>query len=354
MSKVAFVRVRKVSKEGVHEAVKKALSLTSWKKYIKGKKIFLKINGISDQVVPGQCTSPWVVEAMVQEIRANFPKTEVFMGDADLAASKQFDEAGKRWGFKDIAERYGVIFVNLSNEPVVDVDCGGKVFKKLKLPKVLVDVDTIINLPVPKSHCLTTITGCLKNHWGMVPRFRHQYHPVANQAIPDINYYFRKTRFNLMDLTVSMDGNAPRTGVSKVCGIIMASPDRVAADYTLARFMGFDADKIEHIKNAEDMGIGTSRGIKIVGDKFESNPFMPPEPNKQPIFFWETRLRKVPLIKPLLFDTPIFNVLAAIATKYNTFWWYNRFGKKYMKQIAQTPWGAEFTPLWNDMDKGRR
>jgi len=354
MSKVAFIRVRKVSRTGVREAVKKALSLSDWKKYIQGKKIFLKINGISDQTVPGQCTSPWVVEAVVQEVKKNFPKMKIFMGDADLAACKQFDKASRIWGFKDIAERYGVKLVNLSCEPLVDVDCGGKIFKKLELPKILVDVDTILNVPIPKSHCLTTITGCLKNHWGMVPRFRHQYHPVANQAIPDINHYFRKTRFNLMDLTVSMEGNAPRTGISKVCGVIMASPDRVAADYTIAKFMGFDADGIEHIKNAENMRIGTTKGIKIVGDKFEPNPFVPSRPNTQPIFFWETRLRRVPLIKPLFFDTPLFNVFALIATKYNTLWWYHLYGRKYMKQIAQTPWGAEFIPLWDDMRSGKR
>jgi len=246
----------------------------------------------------------------------------------------------------DIANKHDVKFVNLSNEPLIKVDCGGKVFKQLDLPKILLDVDTIINIPVPKTHCLTTITGCLKNHWGMVTRFRHQFHPVANQAIPDINHYFAKTRFNLMDLTISMEENAPRTGISKICGVIMASPDRVAADCTIARFMGFEPDKIEHIINAENMGLGSTKNIEIVGDEFEVNPFKPPEADRQPIFFWEMRLRKIPIVKPLLFDTPIFNLLAAIATKYNTFLWYNKFGKKYIDQISQTPWASEFEPLW--------
>jgi len=348
MSKVAFIKVKEVSKQGVHDSVKRALELTDWKKYVKGNKIFLKINCISDQVVPGQCTSPWVVEAAAKELRENFPDLEMYMGDANLAASRQLDKASIIWGHRDIAKKYGINFVNLSEEPLVKVNCGGKVFKELELPKILVDVDTIINLPIPKTHCLTTITGCLKNHWGMVPRFRHQFHPVANQAIPDINFYFKKTRYNLMDLTVSMEGNAPKTGISKVCGVVMASPDRVAADYSIARFMGFDADNIEHIKIAEGMGIGSTKNIELVGDTFEANPFKPPEPDKQPIFYWETRLRQVPVVKPILFDTPVFNILAAIATKYNTIWWYNKFGKKYMQEISQTQWGNEFDPLWKN------
>ncbi|MCJ7443142.1 MAG: DUF362 domain-containing protein [Methanotrichaceae archaeon] len=346
MSKVAFVKVKDVNKEGVHDAVKKALELAEWKKFIEGKKFFIKINGISDQVVPGQCTSPWVIESVVYELKKSFPDCELFMGDADLAAAKQLDKASKAWGYLDIADKYDVKFVNLSNEPLIRVDCGGKVFKQLDLPKILLDVDTIINIPVPKTHCLTTITGCMKNHWGMVPRFRHQFHPVADQAIPDINHYFSKTRFNLMDLTISMEENAPRTGISKICGIIMASPDRVAADYTIARFMGFEPNKIEHIINAEILGLGSTKDIEIVGDEFEVDPFKPPEPDKQPIFFWEMRLRKIPIVKPMLFDTPVFNLLAAIATKYNTFLWYNKFGKKYIEQISQTPWASEFEPLW--------
>ena len=67
--------------------------------------------------------------------------------------------------------------------------------------------------------------------------------------------------------------------------------------------MGFDADKIKHIENAEKMGIGSRKNIKIAGSKFFVNKVKPPEPNKQPIFFWEMNLRKIPVVKPILFDT---------------------------------------------------
>jgi uncharacterized protein (DUF362 family) len=345
MSKVVFLKIKKPTKEQVRKTVHKAMKMGNWKKYIKGKKIFVKINGISDQLVPGQCTSPWVIDAVLEKLKDTYPKSYIFIGDANLAAAEQLNKAAKLWGFYDLARKYDASFVNLSEQPLIKTKFGGKVLKRTEVPKILLDVDRILNIPVAKTHCLTTITCCLKNHWGLLPRFRHQYHLVADQAIPDVNNFFKKTTFNVVDATVGMEGNAPRTGISKIFNLILAGHDRVALDYTVARHMGFDADKIKHIELAEKMGIGSRKNIKISGSKFFVNKVKKPEPNKQPIFFWEMHLRKIPVVKPILFDTPIFPCLCNIATFYNSRVWYNRFGKKYIRKILRTPYRDEFMPL---------
>ena len=345
MSKVAFVRVRHGEK-GVQKAVKRAMKLANWRRFVKGRKIFVKINGISDQLVPGQCTSPWVIEGVLEELTKKLPKAKIYMGDANLAAAEQLNRAAKIWGFYEIADRYGVEFVNLSEQPLKKVDFKGKVLREMEVPKILLDVDCIVNLPVAKTHCLTLITCCLKNHWGLLPRFRHQYHLVANQAIPDVNNFFRKTTFNVVDATIFMEGDAPRTGIPKVCDSIFAGHDRVAIDTAVATFMGFNPQEIEHIKNAEKMGIGEMK-FKIIGDKFQTFEFKRPNPSKQPIFLLEMNLRKVPLINKLIFQTKIFDFFAWGATQYNTKVWYNLYGKRYAKQIIYGTWyGKEFKELW--------
>ncbi len=73
MSDVIFLNVQDISEAGVFATVKKAMELGRWDEFIKGPKIFLKINGISDQVVPGQCTSPWVLEAVIRIVKEQFP-----------------------------------------------------------------------------------------------------------------------------------------------------------------------------------------------------------------------------------------------------------------------------------------
>jgi len=348
MSDVVFLKIKKHEVGEVQRIVHKAMDVGEYKKYIHGPKIFVKINGISDQLVPGQCSSPWVVDGVLSKLRQDFPDAEIYMGDANLAAAEQLNRASQIWGHRDLAKKYNVTFVNLSEQPTVEVDVGGKIFKKLPLPKILVDVDTILNVPVAKTHCLTDITCTLKNHWGMVPRFRHQYHLVADQCIADINFYFKKTAFNVVDGTIMMEGNAPRTGIPRVEDVIIAGADRVAIDYTVAKYMGFDADKVGHIARAEEMGVGSRKNIRLIGDvnDFKIQNFKKPEPDKQPIFFWEMHLRKVPVVKQIIFDTPIFRIFSEIATLYNTKVWYNIHGKKYTKQILETSWyRAEFEDL---------
>jgi uncharacterized protein (DUF362 family) len=343
MSDVVFLKVKNVSKQSVQDTVQKAMEMGKWDSYVKGK-IFIKINSLSDQLVPGQNTSPWVVEKVFSMVRERYPDNEIYAGDADLAADKQLNKAAKLWGNKELAEKYNIKFVNLSEQPFEKVNFNGLAIKEVEVPKILTEVDTILNVPIAKSHCLTMITCCLKNHWGLLPRFRHQFHVVADQAIPDVNFYFKKTVFNLVDGTICMEGNAPRTGIPKICNVIFAGPDRVAIDYTVAKFMGFDADAIKHIENAEKMGIGSRKDVNIVGDAFEVNKFVPPSPGDQPIFKYEMYFRKTPL-KPLIFDTPVFGCMCKIATFYNTKWWYGKYGKKYIKEILKSDYKDEFQPI---------
>jgi hypothetical protein len=98
-------------------------------------------------------------------------------------------------------------------------------------------------------------------------------------------------------------------------------------------------DTPEHVKVAAERGLG-SLIYNVLGDTLKPNPFELPEPDKQPIFFWEMGLRKT-FLKPLLFDTPLFRALAWIATKYNTFYYYQRFGKKYANEVMNSSWYGE-------------
>ncbi len=351
MSKIAFVKVKQ-EKDGVQKAVKRAMELTSWKKYVTGNKIFLKINGISDQLVPGQCTSPWVVETVLKEVKMEFPKAEIKMGDADLAAAKQLNRAAKLWGILDIAEKYNAEFVNISDEETIMQNINGKILKRMLVSKSVLEADTIINLPILKSHCLTKLTCCLKNHWGLIPRgVRHNYHPLVNQVIGDINNYFKKTTYNLVDGTITMEGDAPRTGIPKITNVIFAGNDRVAIDTMAAKFMCLDPRKIDHIKFSEKMGVGSMK-YEVIGDKFFTDKFVKARPNKQPIFLLEMNFRKVPILKEIIFKTKFFDVFAWGTRQYNSVIWYNSKGKKMAENVIYNTWyGQEFEKLWNRTGK---
>ncbi len=169
-SVVSHLDVRAKTKAEFLEEVRKV-------HHVRGEKIFIKPNLLSDQLVPGQCTSPWVLEGLIRTIKEQMPNAKIFVGDADVATSRQVERAAKDWGIKDICKKFGIQFINLSKQSTKKVNIRGEIFKTIDLPKILLDVDCIVTVPVIKSHNVTSMTCSLKNQWGCLPRIRHQYHP---------------------------------------------------------------------------------------------------------------------------------------------------------------------------------
>ncbi len=328
MRKVAFVKID--YEKGIEDAVKKAMQLAKWEKYVKGRKIFLKINAMGNQLVPGLNTSPFVLESVIKTIREKRKNVKIIIGDTDLATVKQFYLSVKLWGYDKIAEKYRCEIVNLSEEKTVKKKINGEIFTNVEIPKILTKVDSIVTLPVIKTHGLTKITCCLKNSWGFLPRYRHQYHMVADKAIGEMNKAI-KVDFAVVDGSICMQGKGPRTGKPKICNVILAGNDLVALDFVVAKFMGFKPEEIKHIFHAEKLGIGTTKNVKILGDKFFCANF---EKTKENIVFRVEKIsRKLPIVRELFFRTKLFDLISFIVTQYNMKWWYLTTGKKALEEI---------------------
>ena len=338
-STVHFIRVKPIHR-GVQAAVETALRPMWEGQVLEGPRVFVKVNLISSEHVPGQCTSPMVLDEVLKELTEQ--GYDVTLGDADLAAARQCNKAARIWGHQRLAKKYGARFQNLSEDELIRVALKGRVFKTLDIPKSVFESDSIVNLPVVKTHCLTGLTCALKHFWGVVPRVRHQYHLVVDDAIADMTSFLRpKIAYTVADGTIAMEGNAPRTGVPKVCDAIFASADPVALDTVVAKYMGMPVP--EHVRAAAERGVGTL-DYELHGDEFKPNPFVLPDPDRQPIFKWEMAFRRS-ILKPIMFDTSMFAIFAWIATKYNSFWYYRREGVRYTKRIAQTWYAKELAPF---------
>lgn len=328
-SDVAYVSFEPETKELFFKSVWKAMGLASWKRHVKGNTAFLKINALSPKVVPGQNTSPWFVEAVADKLHdAGF---NILIGDANVATAEQVEISARNWGYNVLCRKYGTNFVNLSKQRTLPVDVGGKIFSVLRIPKILLDVDSLITLPVVKTHNVSGMTCALKNQWGCIPRFRQKYHLILSHAIPEINKAV-PVKFCVADATISLEDNGPVTGMPKVTNSVFASHDRVALDSAVSKFMGYDSSSFGYIANAEALGLGT-RNFRLVGDKMQLHKFRPALACNHPIVSWELRLRKTPGLNKLLFETPIFKIPAWCAYKYNSVWWYNKFGRKYAKAV---------------------
>ncbi len=340
MSKVVFLKT-KPNKKSVFETVKRAMNLADWEKHVKGKNIVLKINAVSAQLIPGQNTSPWVFEAVLQEMLEKKPNFNISVVDANTNISR-VNIAKRVWGYEEICNEYGAKFKDLSDERFIEVEINGKAVKKLPLPEIILKSDCMITLPIIKSHGITGMTCAIKNQYGCIPIFRHQFHPVIHDILIDINKFLNPV-FAVVDGTICQEGfGSPRNGKPKICNAIIASNDLVATDTIVCKFMGYDPDKMGFIRNGNERGLGTSKNIELIGDELIPQDFDPPD--KDLVLKIEGIFRKS-FLRPIFFETKLFDFLIMLTDLYSSYYRYNFFGRRDRRKILEKGYREEFMPL---------
>ena len=342
---VIFRELRNPSFEEIEKIVEDILKKTGVCSNDIGNYCLLKINAMSREVLPGRNTSPWVLEATLKNLKDNFPSIEFVIGDSDVAGYRQFKQACINWGYTEIAKKYGVEIVNLSEDVYIEKPTDSPHLPIIALPRTVMDVDSIINIPVIKTHVLSGITCCLKNHWGLLPKCRYKYHTRVSETIAEINNQIRKTVLNIADGTVCIEGSGPKTGNPILGSAIFGGVDRVAVDSAVLAFMGFSLKLAPHLILSEKKGIGSLR-YEIVGDELRQKDFKPPVIGKDIVSYVERKLRRIPVMGKLLYSQHIAHILGWIGTKYNEIVWFNLYGKRYRSIILNTPYESEFEYLF--------
>lgn len=329
---VAFVHVEK--KLGVQKAVERAMDLAHVENVKLGNSVFVKVNLSSDRKVPSQNTSPWVLEGVLKKL-ADLGYSDIRVGDSDTTSSN-VEKASSLWGFKKICENHKAKFVDLTRDKTIKTNIGGEILKEISLPETLMTVDSMMSVPVIKTHQITRITCSLKNQWGCLPTFRHQYHLVVDKAIVEINKFLRP-KFAVADGTVCMEGSGPRTGKPRICDAILASQDLVALDAAASRFIGLNPEEVPHIKLAESEHLG-SMNFRVVGSDFFSVKLEPPKENIVGAIEFSARKS---MASKLIFNTSLLHIFTWGARVYNRYWWYLFRGRRYSREVLQNSWYKE-------------
>ncbi len=248
----------------VPEAVQACLEAVQWKRFLTpGADVCLKPNLGWDLFLPGAVTSPWVVEGVIQTLRDYVGKLYLVEADQVLV---NCERALRQTRIEDLVRRYDLEWVNLSRGEFVEVEVpGAQVLPRLRLPEILLRTE-LVTLPVMKTHNKTTLTGSLKNQWGCLPSDRHRYHGIVHAAIADLNRALQP-RLAVMDATVCLEGNAPKSGRPRIMDLVLASGDLVALDSVAAILMGLDPPRLAHLRASAAAGLGIVERdrIDIVG-----------------------------------------------------------------------------------------
>jgi len=141
----------------------------------------------------------------------------------------------------------------------------GKKLKKAKVHELILESDVFINVPILKHHSSADVTIGMKNLMGNVWDRRFWHANDLHQCIADFAS-FRKPDLTVVDAYYVMKKNGPR-GVSKEDVLTMKSQiistDIVAADAAAAKLFGVDPSKIDHIRIANEMKLGSMNLDKL-------------------------------------------------------------------------------------------
>jgi uncharacterized protein (DUF362 family) len=313
-STVALERV-----EGqVAAAVRRALEAADWTRAVpRGADVSLKVNLGWDLFIPGSITSPLFAEALIGAIRDHVGT--IYMVESDQVL-EDVERAYHESGMAEVCRRTGVQWVNMTRGGTVPHDePKNVVLKRIDVPQILKDT-VLVTVPVLKTHAKTRISGALKNQWGCIGTMRHEYHLVLDDALADLNHVLRPA-LAVMDGTVGLEGDGPKSGWPRVADLALCSRDPVAIDSVEAAVMGIDPAAVGHLGTCAGRGLGVwdpalydVNGVSVAEAR---QAFRPAKHNA--VSLVETLLRQS-VLKRLFFNTPIFGVCLWGAKLYYRQW----------------------------------
>lgn len=137
--------------------------------------------------------------------------------------------------------------------------------KSIKLPRLILEADHIINLPIFKSHASMVFSCALKNIKGVVQDKVHYEMHKTNLAMAMMDVWsVVKADLSIADLIYPAEGFGPHSAVPLDMGCVVASKDPVALDATACRMVGLDINLVDYFNAAKERGLGVSDEDQII------------------------------------------------------------------------------------------
>lgn len=237
---IAATIIRREFKHELFMKVKKAMELANWADFVDGNRIILAPDFRNKRVIPGACTSPWVIESVIRILKEKNP-------DFDIILAHRNKEAIKSWGIESLVENLGVSIVDLNDEK-------REKYRGMLVPKIVLASNNIINLPVAGVNS-QGFFGAMANLSGLV------YQDLSHKKIFKLNKEI-PADFTVIDATVCGESAHPFMAMPKIRDTVIAGSDTIAIDNSLCTLA--DVNQPEHVKQAEKKGMGTSN-YKLIG-----------------------------------------------------------------------------------------
>ena len=261
-----------ISKEGLSAQISNATDRIGLEKDTKSAQaILIKPNLTYPVFKKGVTTRVEFVRALVSVLTKINPALKIYIGEGEGGYNSfSMTEAFKNMGFFELEKEFPQVkIINLSKIPSkeIEIDTPRGTYK-IALPGIFFDeIDFSISCPVPKVHCMTTITLSYKNQWGCLPDvMRLKNHYMFDYIISKVSDIL-KFKYAFLDGRYGLTNNGPMVGDPIEVNWFAASNSLGAFDMIVSEMMGFNWEGIGHLKMAAKYGFIPNReNIQVIGD----------------------------------------------------------------------------------------
>ena len=220
---------------------------------VRGKTVLLKPNLVDFSPGAAINTHPLLVVAAAQCFRQ--------LGAASVTIAegpghrRDTEWVLRETGFRALLDEQRIPFVDLNRDELAKIKLRANYtgLGYLWLPRTVFQSDFVVSMPKVKTHHWSGITLSMKNMFGVVPGAKYGWPKNVlhwrdiESSIVDICATV-PVHFVIADAIVAMEGNGPLAGTSRAHGKVVLSDDPIAADATCARLMGFEPERIAHVR----------------------------------------------------------------------------------------------------------
>lgn len=275
--KKEIVAIEMVPHSRTHDDIKEALvhlmkALGGMEKFVqKGQTVAIKPNVVADHGLKdgvytgGVVTDLGLLKALIDILLPVAGRIIIAEGSSINRA--ETTKIFAHYGYDRIVDMdpSRVSLVDLNADKLVEKAIPwGKRMMSRKIPLTLEQADTIINVPVMKTHFAAVVSLAVKNLQGALPPIeKYMTHFFGLwQNLVNIHHVI-KPKLIIMDGLTAMEGFGPVYGKPKTMNLIIGGTNPVAVDATAMRIMGFDPAVSPPVLLAHMQGMGPIEANKI-------------------------------------------------------------------------------------------
>ncbi len=163
-------------------------------------------------------------------------------------------------GIGEAAAQEGADVSFMDERKFKDFKIGGMVLKKWSLYTEIFEADSIINIPVAKTHGLADLTMAMKNWMGVMGGWRGRIHQRLDESLVDLARVIKPT-LTILDAVRILTANGPQGGSLKdvkTLNTIIAGVDQVTVDSYGATLFGMEGSSLGYLRLAQAEGLGNA------------------------------------------------------------------------------------------------